>query len=65
VVVSILRQGVAKLILENRPPSLNQVLPDIDDALASICAKALAFSPDERFSSGEEMAMALDVYLRH
>jgi serine/threonine protein kinase len=57
-------QEIASMIIENRPPRLSTIVPDIDPVLDAICAKALSFSAKDRFSDAEEMAEVLDEYLQ-
>ena len=46
------------------PPPPSQFRPQLDLELESICLKALAKKPAERFASMEEFAAALDGYLQ-
>jgi serine/threonine protein kinase len=56
-------QDVAKLIIDNRPPPLSALLPDMDGVLDRVCAKALAYSANDRFETALQMAEALDEYI--
>jgi hypothetical protein len=50
------------LFVEPAPPST--LRPDLDPALDSICLKAIAKRPDQRYATMGELAMALGDYLR-
>jgi len=51
-------------ILHDPPPSPSQFRPEIAPALESICLRAMAKEPQDRYASMTAMAEALDEYLR-
>jgi serine/threonine-protein kinase len=52
-----------KAVLQEPPPSIQDVDPSLPDALRAIVERALQKEPDERFADAGEMAQALDAYL--
>jgi len=44
-------------------PSIRDVVPDADPELADICDRAMAYDPDDRYASAQEMRDALEAYL--
>ncbi|APR74772.1 serine/threonine protein kinase [Minicystis rosea] len=61
-------KGVADIVVLNhlatgRIPSIKEVVPDVDDGLAEICAKALAPAIDDRYESAIAMHDALEAWL--
>lgn len=49
--------------LADRENSLAEALASFDADLRSICLRALAFSPDDRYTSADRMAMDLELWL--
>lgn len=54
--------AVFHAILLGQPKPLREVRPDVPEPLAALVERMLAKSPDERPSSGDEIAAALDPY---
>jgi formylglycine-generating enzyme required for sulfatase activity len=57
-------EAVIYNVLHSAPPPPSQLCPGLDQALEGICLKALAKKPGERFADGQEMAAALQAWLR-
>lgn len=50
-------------VLNGRPPSPRSVNPDVPPALDAICAKAMAFAPEQRYASALELAADVERWL--
>lgn len=50
-------------IVNGTLPEVRQAAPDVDDALAAICMKAIAREPLDRFASAAALEEALEAYL--
>ncbi len=50
-------------IVHGSLPDVREVAPDVDDALAAICMKALAREPHDRFASAGSLEEELEAYL--
>lgn len=57
-------QVIAKMLL-GELPAPREIDPDLPEELETIILKALAQSPDARFSTAEELGEALDRFLEH
>lgn len=53
-----------KKLLYDALPSLTEVRPDLDPAIAAICARALERDPDRRYQSAAEMRADVETVLR-
>ena len=51
---------IEKKVLEEQPPALNTVVPDLDPAVQAIVDRALQKDPAQRYQSASEFAEALD-----
>ena len=51
---------IEKKVLEEQPPALNTVVPDLDPAVQAIVDRALQKDPAQRYQSALEFAEALD-----
>ncbi len=51
--------GLMVAIVEDDPPPLRSVQPDVPEAVAAIVERLLRKQPDQRFSTGEALAAAL------
>ncbi len=50
-------------LINGKLPSIRDAVPEVPDALARICERAMAVAPDERFATAQEMHDALQEYL--
>ena len=55
-------QAILAGIYQSEPPPLRSLRPDLDCQLESICLKAIAKDPADRYQSAAEMAQALQAY---
>ncbi|MBW2453008.1 MAG: protein kinase [Deltaproteobacteria bacterium] len=55
---------IVKLLAEDAPP-LSAFLPDADEVVAAIVAKALSRTPETRYQSSEELASDLTIWLQN
>jgi serine/threonine-protein kinase len=55
---------VIQQLTMGRVPAIREAAPDVPAALAAICERALAPSPDDRYATAQEMHEALEGYLR-
>src|SRR5208283_978749 len=55
---------LASRILEERPAPLRRFRANVDPVLESICLKAIAKHPEDRFRSARELENALSAYLQ-
>ena len=51
-------------IIEETPPPLGELRPDLDPSLIAVIERAMAKEPSDRFASAEEMREALEPFLR-
>jgi serine/threonine-protein kinase len=51
-------------VLQDRVPRVSSFVPDVDPALDDIVARALARSPDDRYTTALEMKEALDAWMK-
>lgn len=51
-------------IVGSQPAKPSEIAPRVDSELEKICLKAMAKEPQERYQSAEELALALQQYLR-
>lgn len=51
---------IERKVLEEQPPALNTIVPDLDPAVQAIVDKALQKDPALRYQSASEFAVALD-----
>src|SRR5262249_6173212 len=56
--------AVVHQVLNEAPPAPAQLRPDVDPALAAVCARAMAKAPADRFPSMQALAAALTAYLK-
>jgi WD40 repeat protein/serine/threonine protein kinase len=52
-------------IVHETPPALSELRPGLDPVLEEIVRKAMAARPEDRFSSAQDLAAALDHWLTH
>src|SRR5437660_6423669 len=52
------------LVLTQNSPPPSTVRPELDGEIESICMKAIARRPEDRYASMEELAIALHAYLK-
>lgn len=50
-------------ILRGQPPALRSVAPEVDEALAALCVRAMARDPAERFQTAAALEEALEHWL--
>lgn len=58
------REVISQLNSVKDPPRLAKVVPEIDPQLDSICAKAMAVDPDQRFASAADFSAAMKDWLQ-
>jgi predicted Ser/Thr protein kinase len=58
-------QGILVAHATREPPTLRSVAPDVNASVAAVIDRLLRKNRDERFSTGEELASALDKALEH
>jgi serine/threonine-protein kinase len=50
-------------LISGKIPSIREAVPDVPDALAAVCDRALAHNREDRFATAQEMHDALEAYL--
>ncbi len=58
-------QSVLRQVIDSEPPHVRSKSRRVPKELATICAKAMAKRPPDRFASAEHLADDLDRWLRH
>lgn len=51
--------ALARAIMDERPPAIAELRPDVDPLLAAVIGRAMARAPEQRFASARAMAAAL------
>ncbi|MBL8874401.1 MAG: serine/threonine protein kinase [Phycisphaerae bacterium] len=62
------KQGAAQFLSRasaEREAEIAKGLAGVDEDLAAICGRALAFDPDDRYASADRLAMDLELWLAH
>lgn len=57
--------AVLSQVVNQQPEPLTKIRPDVDPMLASICTRAMAKKPEDRYPSMSALAADLDAYLRN
>ena len=58
-------RGVLAALVQGPPRPIREVDPDVPEALAAICEKAMARDPKDRYASCPDLARDLEAYLGH
>lgn len=57
--------SIATQILNDPPPVIEEVRPEVPPELGAICRTAMAKNPEDRFRSMQDLALILDAFLRN
>ncbi|MFC1707897.1 hypothetical protein ACFL59_13960, partial [Planctomycetota bacterium] len=51
---------ILKMVVQEQPPRIEGLRPDVDQDLANLIRTMMAKNPDERFQTPNELAVVLD-----